>query len=297
MGGPLVRPKHFEFVNAEYLTLKGDIYAINGETLSFSNSSVDNLSCEKFNFPQIKFTYSTIKNFKMLNSDMKQWQFWSSHLNGKVIDSSLSFVDVYGGSFFADYRGCTFFAVTARHSNKNQFGFAHTYKTFKKIYADQGDDKSAIEYLLLEKKIERNKLRDVLFKYEKKYMLNETIWEAVIGRSRQFVEKIIKYTSSVISNVVWGYGRKPSRVVVNSIILILMFSLIYYSDPSDIKLPSDISDYSFLDSLYYSMVTFTTLGYGDYTPLSNLRLVAACEALLGAMSIGALIASLSNSKY
>ena len=40
-----------------------------------------------------------------------------------------------------------------------------------------------------------------------------------------------------------------------------------------------------LDQLYFSIVTFTTLGFGDFTPCAA-RLVAASEALLGTLHLG-----------
>lgn len=39
--------------------------------------------------------------------------------------------------------------------------------------------------------------------------------------------------------------------------------------------------YDSLASLYFSVVTWTTLGYGDYSPEGGLRFVAALEALMG----------------
>jgi hypothetical protein len=42
----------------------------------------------------------------------------------------------------------------------------------------------------------------------------------------------------------------------------------------------------FEDSLYFSAVTYTSLGFGDYYPTRNLRLIAAAEALNGLVLIG-----------
>jgi Ion channel len=43
---------------------------------------------------------------------------------------------------------------------------------------------------------------------------------------------------------------------------------------------------SFQDCLYFSVVTYTSLGIGDHIPLSHVRLVAGVEALNGLLLIG-----------
>lgn len=40
-----------------------------------------------------------------------------------------------------------------------------------------------------------------------------------------------------------------------------------------------------LDYVYYSSMTYTTVGYGDFYPVGPLRFIAAMEALLGLMLI------------
>jgi len=41
--------------------------------------------------------------------------------------------------------------------------------------------------------------------------------------------------------------------------------------------------------LYFSIVTFTTLGYGDFQPTHDLRLIAGTEALLGYVFLGLMV--------
>lgn len=42
----------------------------------------------------------------------------------------------------------------------------------------------------------------------------------------------------------------------------------------------------FLDCLYFSVVTYTSLGFGDHVPVSHARLIAGVEALNGLLLIG-----------
>lgn len=48
------------------------------------------------------------------------------------------------------------------------------------------------------------------------------------------------------------------------------------------------------NSFYFSIVTWTTLGYGDFSPVENLRLVTAAEAFIGYIYMAILIGLLLN---
>lgn len=97
--------------------------------------------------------------------------------------------------------------------------------------------------------------------------------------------------SSKMIDILCGYGEKTSRVFLSALGIVLNFSLIYFLAGLQHKdqliaydrgqnLSQNLHEY-FL-SLYFSLVTFTTLGYGDITPVNLARLVAGIEAFLGA---------------
>ena len=44
-----------------------------------------------------------------------------------------------------------------------------------------------------------------------------------------------------------------------------------------------------LTALYFSIVTWTTLGYGDLKPLPDFRLLAAFQALVGYVFLGVIV--------
>ena len=51
------------------------------------------------------------------------------------------------------------------------------------------------------------------------------------------------------------------------------------------------------NALYFSIVTFTTLGYGDITPTAEFRLLAASEALVGVMLTGLFLFCLARRAF
>ncbi len=91
-----------------------------------------------------------------------------------------------------------------------------------------------------------------------------------------------------------GYGEAPARVVLFSLLLILLSAVGYFftgiqTGGEMLKYHSGLSFGEvvrlWLTCLYYSVVTFTTLGYGDITPVGVSRLFAAVEAFTGSFTI------------
>lgn len=92
-----------------------------------------------------------------------------------------------------------------------------------------------------------------------------------------------------------GYGERPSRVVAFTLVVIGVFSILFFysgiqSSGQTVAFDSSLSvsdnfNY-YLDSLYFSVVTYTTLGYGDISPTLGLsRFFAAIEALIGGFTL------------
>lgn len=96
-----------------------------------------------------------------------------------------------------------------------------------------------------------------------------------------------------------GYGRDIWRWIIVSALLALVFAVIYYSmylnmSPAPFKinnLPSSGSDpLTFLSILYYSVVTFTTLGFGDIVPTHPIAAIfVMVEVIIGYVMLGGLI--------
>ena len=87
------------------------------------------------------------------------------------------------------------------------------------------------------------------------------------------------WLKSAVLLVVMGYGEKPGRVILSSVALIFLFAGVYC-------LPGSRTASDFGSSLYFSMITFSTVGYGDIAPSHIYRFVAGFEALVGILMTG-----------
>ena len=90
---------------------------------------------------------------------------------------------------------------------------------------------------------------------------------------------------SVFLSWLWGYGEKPHRITLVMAVAILIFgTLQYWLD--------GIPGASFGAHLYFSGITFLTIGYGDLVPIAPLpRVLAVIEGAVGITVLGMLIAS------
>jgi len=71
------------------------------------------------------------------------------------------------------------------------------------------------------------------------------------------------------------------------IIIITIFAVIYWR--YGLIHNGQHVDISFLTSIYFSITTWTTLGYGDFSPVERIRHITSVQAILGYVSLGVLI--------
>ncbi len=82
---------------------------------------------------------------------------------------------------------------------------------------------------------------------------------------------------------------RPITVFLIYLGIIVLFALLYYFVPGVVE----VTKSSFLKSIYFSVVTITTLGYGEITPKSDLGMaLTSLEAIIGIVIIGLFLNSL-----
>jgi len=92
-------------------------------------------------------------------------------------------------------------------------------------------------------------------------------------------------------NILYGYGEKPFWILAWCAGLLLFSSVIYRISKGVLKIVGvrTVSVEDYWNSLYFSVVTFTTLGYGDFRPIGKVKILASIEAILGIFFVALLI--------
>ena len=103
----------------------------------------------------------------------------------------------------------------------------------------------------------------------------------------------------IFGRLLFGYGERPVRVLVASLMIIVLCAVFYSNFPSLSERSGALStlETSFLDGLYFSVTTFTTLGFGDVFPTQQHalpRIVAMFEAVSGACLTALFVVCLSK---
>ncbi len=79
---------------------------------------------------------------------------------------------------------------------------------------------------------------------------------------------------------IWGYGEMPFRTfgIACGVMILCAFC---YSLSGEVLTGGVVQKIDLFDSFYLSIMTYTTVGYGDYVPMGWVRAIAALEALSG----------------
>ncbi|NQS97857.1 MAG: pentapeptide repeat-containing protein [candidate division Zixibacteria bacterium] len=132
-------------------------------------------------------------------------------------------------------------------------------------------------------------IRDEQYLYEMKKDAQNNKWLAALLF-------LWKYTSD--------YGRSLWLWIRISILIAFIFGATYLCaqqffglEKGAFDLKNDYNGWNYFAPFYYSIVTFTTLGFGDITPKINLwwlQVIVAIEVIIGYIMLGGLISILAN---
>ena len=293
----------------------------------FFKSNLSNCDCKKSNFNDVVFEDTDLHNIKFLDCDLPNLE---NFLN-RHVDKRMKLKNLMGSglekfsvaiililcivSLSVNYTINDFFYLTlvilsciishmgvrawkVFHSEKrshtgwlkeeirqNFLGASNIYLTLKLYYKSVGKF-------------------DMAGKAHYRYSTN-------LRKTKNLSRRIIEY---FFQECLIGYGEKKSRVIRSSLVIILLFSCVYYDNDNytfvvfdDLGCIEKELKLNEFEAIYFSTVTFATLGYGDISPalrsnrpdaanakIKRIRygfsiLVPALESVLGCITIATFV--------
>lgn len=228
----------------------------------------------------------------LYRSDLRDAHLFAINLRG----SSLMKADLRGANLHcADLRDCNLLGVKLAGAQLANIKWGE--KVLQEKLGEQalkaGDNAAALDlyeqaeevYRMLRLQLERDGLFEEAGLFYSKEM---------VARRKQLPRfSYARYLSKSV-DMFCGYGEKPLRVISFSIVFIMLWAVLYFSfgiqhgaETVAFSMAHSVFEnmMDFLSCLYFSVVTFTTLGYGDLTPAGIVRLFSAFQAFVGSFTM------------
>lgn len=128
-----------------------------------------------------------------------------------------------------------------------------------------------------------------------------SLWREEDYCAYRLMEEYRRLQGNNLISFVWkhGFGHLllPGRVVRTIFVVIISFALIYTFWPYGAVVQTDPSmgaPSPLWDSLYFSVITFTTVGFGDVHPTGWMRVFAMIEGLAGVFLMAVFVLSMAR---
>lgn len=122
---------------------------------------------------------------------------------------------------------------------------------------------------------------------------SQTAQEHLQG-ARGFLKRILLWCVATFSFLVWGHGERPARTLLCGVFILCVSAVLYMF--GFLMQHGVLFRPSFFEAFYFSVVTFTTVGYGDFSPVGLSRLIAVFESFCALFVIPLFIVGFSR-KY
>jgi len=244
------------------------------------------------------FTYSDLRKTQFDSADMTACVFsrvdmTGARLSNAILDSTsfyevnLADANVTGVLFYKTASFCRINAATC---------FGHPL--FKRYAEDQDYIASRIDEIKIERFLNSKNLSRL-----RQDIASNSAESPIKLRGKLSDQLRLRYWEPLRlgAHEVWlwlwariDYGRSFSRVALMAAVLSIVFG-VAYSTGDMLHFDEGVTPNWWYTPFYYSIVTYTTLGFGDVTPKSEWgQVLVTIEVILGYLTLGLLISILAN---
>lgn len=224
------------------------------------------------------------RELKLCDGIFQDFHFKDCDLRFHSSRSTLMMWTVEGCNFDAtlehtDVIKSTFCAGDTNFISKKEF-----YAKVKILYSSIGRYADAGEYYFKEKVYEMLTQLEPHKSFREEWVQKNIFQKIFFGANCYFL-----FFINFLNYLVWGFGEKPFRCLLASLFVIMLSTVVFLFNSSS------VTQGDFLNSLYFSIVTFVTLGYGDIaqkTPF--LKIFSSIEAISGMVLMGLFLAGYAS---
>ena len=260
------------------VTVQEDDDGFSEDIAIFSNIHFEGATLRHCNFEGGK-----IHNCYFENADLSHSEFNNTTFNTcNFQESDLSGTDFHGAKLIS----CDFLDATIKDvafdstiiDQKTNFGKILKSEKEKNFHF------ASIEYRQITEMYKNSSLNNLADKFHYK--------ELIAKRKNLPLQNPYRLLSYVFGDLLSKYGTSYLRIFGWVIVVIVGCAAAYFLNDS-LLFNNDLVKVTFADSLYFSISTFTTLGYGDYHAIGWMRFLAGFESFVGVtlMSLFTVIAT------
>lgn len=292
--------------NLEGLKLSNKGNIANLQNANFSRANLENINLASANLEKAYFGGTNLKNAILRGSVLKGAYLRGANLeNATLHESCLEGADMKGANlqnaklWSSNLQGAKLQRTNLKNTGFNEETILYDVNWYQcqidnstLKFADNQLDKKVIQ----EKNNDYKKAREVyrnlknyfrqegMFNISGEYYYREKLMETKYNRKEK---KYLQWIGNMFFKLITGYGERPSNILIWWINIIFGYAFIYYYFSGIYNgIACKITSYNpnFLEALYFSIVTFTTLDFGDLAPKpGSFQIIASTEALLGAI--------------
>ena len=233
-----------------------------------TGANLDEADLTRTNLTGARLWHANLENATLIEANLTNCDLWNAKLfNVRFWRTDL--LRAFSISRDSFSKRLSRYRNTYRISEKGALSAEEAYRSLKQYFLSHGKYNDASWASFMEKRMERSLLKQ---------------------------KKDPAYIPSALMNLLCGYGEKPHRIILSSFFVIFFFGFLYsflnaVQSSAEGHYAMKLGDY-----MYYSIITFTTVGYGDFVPrsLTAFRLLAGAEAFIGVFLTGLFIFTLAR---